>query len=93
MKRQGRCYELAGKAMLKREGWKLAHGTVRGREGERIGHAWLERDDMVYDAVLDREIDELSYLARFHAERQAIYSQEEAAVTMLQHKHWGPWHE
>ena len=94
--RQGRCFELAFSAMLEPEnaGAVLMHGTVIGRGGSRIDHAWLIIEDgaAIYDPVFDRLILPTSYNARFAPEEERRYSAKEAAEEALNQGHSGPWH-
>ena len=88
--RRGRCYELSGRYLMGDSSWLLVHGTGRGRTG-RIGHAWLMRDDTVYDPVLNQSFERNEYLARFDVEPRATYTATEAAQHILANGHWGPW--
>lgn len=88
--RTHRCYELAGKGQQRDPSWTLVHGTIRGW----IGHAWLEKDGAVYDAVLDRFMSVEQYVEEFGAKVERRYSRKEAAHEILsaQRLTWGPWH-
>jgi hypothetical protein len=71
--------------------WCLVHGEVCGQNQEYIGHAWLEKDDEVYDPVLNEFMTFEAYRVGYAAFRIQKYSAEEAAVLMLKEKHFGPW--
>ena len=54
-KRQGRCYELASRVVLRERGsgWTLIHGHLHAKvPSVPYSHAWLERDGEVYDRGL-----------------------------------------
>ncbi len=95
--RHGRCYELAFRYLLFDErysvGWRLVHGeTVGPFDKGRMGHAWLESDEMVYDAVLDVMKPILEFERRYAAIRDRSYSKEEAAQRSLASDNsYGPW--
>jgi len=82
-KREGRCYELAFKGILQAgaERFLLVHGTGLGREGQRIGHAWL----------LDRWLDAAEYAELVEAVESRRYTAREAAHAALAEDHSGPW--
>ena len=92
-KRTGRCYELALKGVLQAPEWILVHGEVRGPEGQRIGHAWLEgpSSDTVYDAVCDAVCSREAYLTHFAGVELARYTCKEASANVVQQSHYGPW--
>lgn len=86
--RSGRCFELCGRGIMNDRTWMLVHGTIHGW----IAHAWLERDGVCYDAVLDSEQPQGAYYAAREAVAEARYSQREAAEKAANSNHWGPWH-
>lgn len=88
-KRQGRCYELAGMAMLSVDGWLLIHGDANGPQGPG-GHAWLLCGEIVYDPVLDREIPLAEYTTKYGGKEHRRYSMIEAA-TLIAFTTYGPW--
>jgi hypothetical protein len=56
-KRQGRCYELAYRAMSyepEAHKWKLVHGSIL--RSMRVAHAWvlLPEVDQIYDPVFNK---------------------------------------
>jgi hypothetical protein len=57
-----------------------------------IAHAWLERDGMVYDAVVDRFMDAQEYTRTHGAVCERRYSLREAAENAASKGNWGPWH-
>jgi hypothetical protein len=96
-KRKGRCFELAGRAQLDEANseWTLVHGWVNAAPGGSLktGHAWLEhRDGFVFCAVSDEMMPTADYYARYGARAVVRYDLVEASHSMLDHKHWGPWH-
>jgi hypothetical protein len=89
--RPWRCYELAYLTQLDNPEWQLVHGITRGPQGSTIGHAWLEFDGMVYDAVVDVEMAARDFAEQYEACSTAIYSIEEAAQAAIKSGHYGPW--
>ncbi len=50
--RKGRCFELAGKGLLRDPTWTLVHGWVSaGIPRLLTAHAWLQKEGYVYDPV------------------------------------------
>jgi hypothetical protein len=90
-KRLGRCYELAYLTQQDNPDWTLVHGEVDDGHGRVIGHAWIEKDDEVYDAVLDC----VFLKALYKLERWAVafekYTRTEAALLLVKTKNMGPW--
>jgi hypothetical protein len=90
-KRLGRCYELAYLTQQDNPDWSLVHGEVNDGHGRAIGHAWIEKEDEVYDAVLDSVFSKVSY----RLERWAVvfeeYTRTEAALLLVKTKNTGPW--
>jgi len=89
--RVGRCYELSGAAALDHHDWALVHGTVRGRDGGPIGHAWIERDGWIYDATTDEAMHVDLFHRKFAAVEQGRWVGEGVAAMVRRHGHWGPW--
>jgi hypothetical protein len=91
----GRCYELAYRTLFEMpasEGWHLVHGEVDGLPDEpRIGHAWLEFGEAVYDPVTDQGSDWTTFERLFGAVAQRRYTLREAVACALSTKHYGPW--
>lgn len=100
-RRQGRCYELAWKALNSEAaaGFLLVHGKCNDRNGSRIGHAWLldPKSPRLYDPVLDRWFTEGAYRDRFGAVAERQYTLEQAANAAIRanqpRMHYGPWHD
>ena len=89
-KRTGRCYELSFATILDNPDWLLVHGSVNGRY-ERIGHAWLEKDGMIYDAVLNERMPKDVYFEKYDVENCLTCANLEAAKLVLSTGHYGPW--
>jgi hypothetical protein len=97
-KRQGRCYELAGRVMLNEKGseaFTLVHGVL---DLSRLGlssaydHAWIElADGRVYDPNLHEYMPKAEYYDRYKPSRCQRYTRLEAAKLMS--RHYGPWTE
>jgi hypothetical protein len=98
-KRHGRCYELAGLAMLYERGseeFVLAHGKVNFADGPdgRMAHAWIILPDgRVYDPVLNKYYaSQDEYRLRHGAVVEVSYTHKEFCAAMVKAKHSGPWH-
>ena len=96
-KRSGRCYELCFRGQMQARDWVLVHGTVLDRHitighehAARIGHAWLERDGIIYDAVHDQFLDWRAYEAAWSAVAARRFSLEEADREALRWGVYGP---
>ena len=87
--RTGRCYELSFYTIQDNADWLLVHGSVNGKH-EPIGHAWLEKDMEVYDAVLNERMPKDVYVNRYDAENRLTYSRLEAAKLIISTNHTGP---
>lgn len=90
-KRQGRCYELAYLTQQDKPDWTLVHGEVDDGHGRAIGHAWIEKDDEVYDAVLDSVFLKVTYRLERWAVAFEQYSCTDAALLLIKTKNMGPW--
>jgi hypothetical protein len=94
--RQGRCYELAIKAMLDEQGaerFTLVHGSVFSRlVGRQIRHAWIEvGDGCIYAIDEDTYEPADQYMTRCRAVAHYRYSQLEASRLVAVTGHSGPW--
>lgn len=100
IKRNGDCYEAAGKFMLdngtNKSGYTLVHGLVTGQgslQGVRYGHAWIEQGDTVIDLSNGRNLrlPKVVYYAIGHCEPKCTYTAKQAMDKMLKTGHFGPW--
>ena len=90
--RHGRCYELAYEGCIKAHEWVLIHGEVNGPHGiNRMGHAWLESDGLIYDPVLDIALPRAIYIQKCNGIEFNRYTIKEAAQQVIQSGHYGPW--
>ena len=92
--RSGNCYEKSFQFLLahKEEGWTLVHGIATHRPtGKQMGHAWVEREDVCYDAEKDIEILKPVFYALGDIVYAVRYSEEQAFKLALKHKHYGCW--
>jgi hypothetical protein len=85
--REGRCYELAGRGVVEYRDWLLVHGTAYG-----TGHAWLERESWIYDAVIDQLMTSAQYKSFARAAGARTYTAKETAELAASSRHWGPWY-
>lgn len=95
-KSQGRCYELAAKAMIDEPGaerFTLVHGSVFSLSvGRQIRHAWIEvNDGRIYEVDEDIYEPANQYLARRRAVAHYRYSRLEAWRLIRVTGHSGPW--
>lgn len=99
----GDCFEVAGKLITGLDGtdfdpkaWLLVHGTVWHAATGRHWHGWLESVDGRW--ALDRSngndvtMPKAVYRLIGKAENAKEYTPNEAALAMLDHLHFGPWH-
>jgi hypothetical protein len=92
--RLGKCYELCGRLMIDNQGigYKLVHATLFPYFGKDIYfHAFLEKDNVVYDAVADRFYEADSYYQVYYIEDRQCYTDEEAMNKMVKTGHFGSW--
>jgi len=104
----GNCYEVAGTlaVMEPTREYVLVHGLVRHPhiEGLWHGHAWVEYLEevvqghemwMVSEQANGNSVEMPAALYYYFGEiRETVrYTREEAAAMMLEHEHFGPWHE
>jgi hypothetical protein len=100
-KRLKRCFELAGMFVLNNYGWGLVHQAY-SIAGNETGHAWAEREGLVYDPIYNRFFLKSDYYV--HRKRDPffgdpfvkvgpinIYSPKEAGKNISKFKNWGPW--
>lgn len=80
----------------------LCHGKVVGSPksevaGEIFVHAWIEMGDIIMDFSNGNSIavrkERLYDAGRILKKTVVRYNPKEVAVTMLKHKHYGPWAE
>lgn len=95
-RRIGRCFELNYKYVQENEDYSLVHGYItdlRKHPPVTIPHAWSKKDSVVYDAVLDEEMDAEVYKYFFQAEEKYTYSACEALQASMSDKTYGNWEE
>lgn len=105
---RGDCYDVHARALMQgTETGTLVHGTIWHPRLGYHGHCWIEREEPLPmpdgDSVtidVCRDISQgkdmtLPCVIYYRAGRVKDvhrYTAEEAAVQMLKHKHFGPWH-
>jgi hypothetical protein len=95
----GRCYETCNRIVVADPSWTLVHGrpTLRRLPHVQYGHAWLERDGVVYDPSARYGAGITMLCGLYYALGQidprlcSRYSAREAAVLMNSTGHHGPW--
>lgn len=95
-KRQGRCYELAGRVMLNEDGseaFALVHGTANsGFAEQRIGHAWIELPDgVIYEPIFNEYMTGAEFNSRAKPSECQRYTRMQTAKLLVHAGHWGPW--
>jgi hypothetical protein len=92
-KRQGRCFELAGIAMMEEPGaekFTLVHGIIHGW----IAHAWITLPDgRVYDPCAHAYFSASDYAEKYEAVPEVTYTQKEMFEAMSHARYWGAWHQ
>ena len=92
--RLGRCYELSYKYATSHPEWTLVHGYITNMDGSKtIDHAWVEKDEIVFDPVMDQELPKQVYYIMFKAESFKEYTFEETLDRAIETQVYGPWHD
>ena len=94
--RMGDCYRIAANNVIDNKYLLLCHGIVSGQgklKGKRIGHAWNELQDMVFDFSNGRQIiiRKEKYYRIGKIKKVKKYTRDEAIKLMLIYKSLGPW--
>lgn len=94
LKGGGQCFPRAYRLMEKLGGSSLlCQGMVKGKIGAYHSHAWVEKDDVVYDdslgklAVLPKEL----YYSLGNVKDVYRYKKTEVYKWMIDTEHFGPW--
>lgn len=96
----GDCYQAASDYIIHHpnDGWTLVHGDVTGQgaiEGQRYGHAWLEKGDTVLDVSNGRnlEIPRAKYyeLGQIDSGSVVRYDRKQTLDKLLTYETYGPW--
>jgi len=94
----GNCYEDAASATLlfgAHKGWNLVHGrpTLQRPPYVQFGHAWLEKDEKVFDPSANYATTRAAYYAvgKIDHRDNLVYTSEETRRFVLAYEHWGPW--
>lgn len=96
--RAGRCYELAGHALLLGSAPRdslLIHGTIEGFGNPRFGHAWLLLPDFnnIWEPMQAKIWPLIVWRGIANPKVNRTYSYEELQRFALKFEHWGPWHD
>jgi hypothetical protein len=92
----GTCYQDAFRYLKEHEDAILVHGTAQHitREGiGRTGHAWVELPD---GTIWEPETNMIITREQFEVSKPEVikrYNFTAAAIEILKHSHYGPWHE
>ena len=91
--RMGRCYELTGKFVTHGNfDWSAVYGVLipdRGRHaGQNYEHAWLERDAMVYDLVINMVATRNAYYRLYQVEVISRLSDNDLFKFTTEHGIW-----
>ena len=94
-RRQGRCYELVLGFVLDNEGWNGVHGiiipTFGPFAGESYPHAWAEKEELLYEPVLNEFWLKKDYHRTFSASKMEIYNGKELGANVRKFYTCGPW--
>ena len=94
-RRQGRCYELVLGFVLDNEGWNGVHGiiipTFGPFAGESYPHAWAEKEELLYEPVLNEFWLKKDYHRTFSASKMKIYNGKELGANVRKFYTCGPW--
>jgi hypothetical protein len=90
--RVGRCYEISGQLVLDNPAWGLIHTSIFTGT-DRIGHAYLLQDGVIYDPVNDLFYNEEKLNKILLPENTRVYTSIQAAKLMSKYGHWGTWDE
>lgn len=72
---------------------RLVHGTWRGKEPQRIGHAWvILEDDRIWEPITGLICEARLFFAYTRGVSVRGYRPAEVRVNMLTAGHFGPWH-
>ena len=91
----GRCYELNYKFVTNHHDYILVHGYITNLfpPYQTLDHAWCMKDNIVYDAVQEKEYELEAYNTIFKAEIDKQYTIEEVFECALKYGTYGCWHE
>ena len=91
--RLGHCYPLSGRYVMGHfnEPVTLVHGTIRSLGNPRIGHAWVQLPDGIWEPASNVVWDTADFTTRFNPCIQAEFTPTQVSITMLRTGHWGPW--
>lgn len=89
--RQKRCFELSDRVILDNPSWTLVHSNVFNG-AMRIDHSWLEKDDVVYDPVLNVFFDKMKLYAIVTPSNIKKYDRKQVVEIICGTKKHGPWY-
>ncbi len=94
-RRQGRCYELVLGFVWDNQEWNGVHGkiipTFGPFAGENYYHAWAEKGELLYEAVLNEFWLKKDFHRTFCPSEMKIYSRKELGANMRRFYTCGPW--
>ena len=76
--------------------FKVVHGRITDKfSGESVLHAWVEKEDMVFDwqsgSTKPEGISKANYYEMYQPEPHEEYTAEEAMTACVRAGHQGPW--
>ena len=91
--REGRCYELAWKHILRYEEGTLIHVELWSPELRKmIGHSLVETETgYIYEPVVDSYFDKAWLYRTFKVKEIKSYTPTEASINAARYGHFGPW--
>jgi len=94
-RREGRCYELAGRFQQENPEWVLVHADTLPPTGPYAGttfdHAFVERDGVVFDPVFAELFPAQEFYTVYGVTNTRKFDARTAAGLLLKENHWGPW--
>ena len=93
--RLGKCYELSYKYVVSNADYILIHGIITDNKfgtGKSLDHAWVEKDDIVYDLVMDVKRPKEIYYNLYSVKVIITYTRKETIDMALEEGTYGPWH-
>lgn len=89
--RLGDCYALVGRESMEMSDGFVIHGHVENPYGEGVDHAWIEKDDKVWEPVTNSWFDKADFEYLFRPVEHSRYTIQEARENMLETENFGPW--
>lgn len=90
----GQCYKNAFMWAQEHPEWSIVHGILTNkRHNVKMGHAWNEASEIVYDPSVALFVDKDRYYKLGDVSYAKSYTLDEATENALKENNWGPWDE